>query len=101
LPENDFFHQMELISDLLMSNSFHIMADNGRRLELRDGGENLYTAALVTQALSANVDIYHGHGDGIEQYFAEVADAWRGWQGERRWESLEGQLSVAGRAPRR
>jgi hypothetical protein len=34
-------------------------------------------------------------GDGLARLFAEMAAEWRGWEGVKSWESLEGDLGVA------
>lgn len=47
--------------------------------------------------LCACRQVYEGYEFGfvsLSRYFAGLADAWRGWSGERTYESLEGDLYI-------
>ena len=35
--------------------------------------------------------------DGLADYFAEMSDDWRGWDGERTWASVQGELQLTSR----
>jgi hypothetical protein len=38
---------------------------------------------------------HNGNGfDGLGDFFRSMSEAWRGWDGEHRWSSLEGDLSI-------
>ena len=59
--------------------------------ELRSGGAG---------SLTATKRIYGGYSGGfadLVSYFAELEARWRGWQGERSWESLEHDLRLDAR----
>src|SRR5262245_31917142 len=50
---------------------------------------------LIEQDLSAVGRVYAGPGDAHPAaLFARMAADWRGWPGEFRWESLEGELGL-------
>ena len=54
---------------------------------------------LNAAGLRASTRIYNLHyGDGAESipsFFEDIAMNWRGWRGEKRWESVEGDLKMA------
>lgn len=57
-------------------------------------------ANLVDDGLSASRPVYHGYADGFRDlvvFFTELERDWRGWDGVRSWESLEGDLLIAAR----
>jgi hypothetical protein len=69
-------------------------------LELRDpvrsGNEVAsFTATLTADGMKASTGVYVMSGDGIANLFEEMAAEWRGWDGVKTWESLEGDLEVA------
>jgi Family of unknown function (DUF6228) len=72
----------------------------GRTLTLRltgqgDSGEGwTYDATLAFPEGRATVAVYDD-GRGLAPFFRELADAWRGFSGEKTYESLEGQLYFA------
>jgi hypothetical protein len=33
-------------------------------------------------------------GDGLDRFFADLVENWRGWQGTRRWDALENAMSI-------
>lgn len=50
---------------------------------------------------SATVYLVDPSGDGLPEFFEKLAEDWRGWDGERRWVSLEGELAVGATNDRR
>jgi hypothetical protein len=84
-----------------------IKADEGRAwLELARPAaaqgsrhEDSVTAMLVHEGLEACAGVYippgHGGLDGLDSLFVTMADQWRGWAGEKSWNSLEGELSLS------
>ena len=57
-------------------------------------------ANLVDEGLSASRPVAHGYGNGFRDlvvFFEEMERDWRGWDGDRTWESLEGDLRIEGR----
>jgi len=54
-------------------------------------------ATLVDDGLSASRPVYHGYASGFRDlvlFFEEMERDWRGWDGARSWESLEGDLRI-------
>jgi hypothetical protein len=69
-------------------------------LELRDpewiGAEVAsFTATLTADGMEASTGVYVMGGDGVANLFEAMATEWRGWDGVKGWESLEGDLEVA------
>lgn len=57
-------------------------------------------ANLVDEGLSASRPVYHGYRSGFRDlvlFFEEMERDWRGWDGDRTWESLEGDLRIEAR----
>jgi hypothetical protein len=54
-----------------------------------------FTATLAADGMQATAGVYVMGGDGLARLFAEMAAEWRGWEGVKSWESLEGDLGVA------
>ena len=57
-------------------------------------------ANLVDEGLSASRPVYHGYPSGFRDlvlFFEELERDWRGWDGDRAWESLEGDLCIVAR----
>ena len=53
-------------------------------------------ACPVIEASRASVGVWD-YGAGPAAFFRTLADDWRGWEGERCWSSLEGQLVIVPR----
>lgn len=55
---------------------------------------------LTAASLRASTQVYNCHYvDGMGSllsFLQDMAKNWRGWQGEKRWESLEGDLKMIG-----
>jgi hypothetical protein len=76
--------------------------EHGTRLEFRgriprglegyDGAT--YVAALIGHPLSAAVEVYDIRPQEWSRLFRDLAENWRGWQGTRGHESLEGHLRL-------
>lgn len=53
---------------------------------------------IAAPGLEAAVEVYeHEDGEtlrGLASLFEELARSWRGWQGDQRWSSLEGELTI-------
>ncbi|HEX6336167.1 MAG TPA: DUF6228 family protein [Jiangellaceae bacterium] len=55
---------------------------------------------LVDEGLSASRPVYHGYWSGFRDlvlFFEEMERDWRGWDGDRTWESLQGDLRIEAR----
>jgi hypothetical protein len=59
--------------------------------DLEDGYWNV---SLSCGALQASLRFYEIRLGGLTEYFEALANDWRGWGGERRWESLEGDVAL-------
>jgi hypothetical protein len=58
------------------------------------------TAELRCDGIAASQRIVHNYASGFEDladFFGQLADDWRGWGGERVWESVEGDLRIEAR----
>jgi hypothetical protein len=42
----------------------------------------------------AAVNVYDDHFESLAAFFRDLAEHWRGWEGSKSWESLEGELSL-------
>ncbi|MBE1579413.1 DUF6228 family protein [Amycolatopsis roodepoortensis] len=66
--------------------------------EAADGGPpQSLLAELRLRDLSASVEVSHHYATGfadLAEFFRRHADDWRGWDGVRTWESLEGELKI-------
>ena len=62
-----------------------------------DGTVDLLDVRLRDVGLNASKDVPGGYVDGawgLVRFFEELAEAWRGWQGERIFESVEHDLRI-------
>jgi hypothetical protein len=58
------------------------------------------TAELHLDGLAASLVVVHHFGSGFKDladFFERQAQDWRGWEGIRQWESLEGDLKIEAR----
>lgn len=54
-------------------------------------------ASLQSGTLSASKQVVHSYASGFADlvaFFDGLSRDWRGWDGERRWDALEGDLSI-------
>ena len=63
---------------------------------LRPEGSEYYRVALKATDLTASAKVYafEPHG-ALAQYFADLAAHWTGWNGEKKWCSLEGEFTLS------
>lgn len=59
--------------------------------DLEDG---YWNTTLSCGSLHTSLRFYEMRLGGLVEYFAALAKTWRGWSGERRWESLEGDVEI-------
>jgi uncharacterized protein DUF6228 len=77
--------------------------DQGLRLVAEDArghAPDYVLAELRSGGLSATRRVFHGYTTGFQDlasFFAALAEDWRGWDGVRTWESLEGDLRIDAR----
>lgn len=64
--------------------------------ELNRAGKH-WQVTLALRGLRAATEVdgtAYGFGEGLAAYFRRIADDWRGWDGGRGWESLEGEFAL-------
>jgi hypothetical protein len=81
-----------------MASEFTIRSgEDGASLALRWETKDDWSAVLSGPGASARGLVYaydpRGEG-GLRSLFASMARNWRGWEGKKEWESLEGELSL-------
>ncbi len=54
-----------------------------------------FTATITAEGLKATGQIYAYGAATLTGFFEELATAWRGWEGAKEWESVEGDLEFA------
>ena len=54
-----------------------------------------YVAELAAGSVSARVEVYDHMPERFRQFFASLAQEWKGWAGERHYESLEPMLKLS------
>jgi Family of unknown function (DUF6228) len=62
-----------------------------------DSDHDTVLAELRVGALSASQRVYHGWPSGfadLAAFFESLSRDWRGWDGERRWDSVEDDLGI-------
>jgi Family of unknown function (DUF6228) len=75
-------------------------SERGARLLLRryQGG---LIAELNASGLSSATQVYLlGGCDHLDQFWRDLAENWRGWEGTRSWQSLEGDLEFSATSDR-
>ena len=79
-----------------MSHHFLVKSSSGAaELRLEAIERYHYLAALRDTGLDAVAKVYHhGAGDGLAEFIAGIAADWRGWEGSRSWESVEGTFAL-------
>jgi hypothetical protein len=53
-----------------------------------------FLVELIDTGLKASLFAYSLEGDRFPEFMRELADSWPGWDGERCWESLEGDFGL-------
>jgi hypothetical protein len=78
-----------------MSDNFAITSrEAGAGLELRALDRNQFLAELRGSGLTAAASVSSYLSEGLDTFFESLAADWRGWIGERRWSSLEGEFTL-------
>ena len=75
--------------------AFLAIQRDGRDRRRDDVEDGYLTATLSCGSLRASLRSYEIGIGQLADYFAELAADWRGWKGERRWSSLEGDVELA------
>jgi len=75
-----------------------VIASGGESLTLTrddyDRKADTVVAELRVGALSASALVYDNAIGGLADFFASLARDWLGWDGERRWDSVEDDLGI-------
>ena len=64
---------------------------------LPNGAAELLSVTLQDSDLNAGRGVYEGYADGfgpLADFFRDLAEHWRGWDGERTYESIEHDLRI-------
>src|SRR5260370_14561208 len=79
-----------------MTDSFEIKsADGPERVELKALRRDFILVTATGTDLLASAEVAHiGGGDGLNSYFAELAESWRGWSGGKTWRSHSGVIVI-------
>jgi hypothetical protein len=60
------------------------------------GGSEHFRVTVRAKDLLASVRVYspdpHGH---LSEFFGDLAVNWKGWSGEKKWSSLEGEVELS------
>ena len=80
-----------------MTDTLLVQSVSGRgRLEIKATNRRSLHVSLSDDDLSGSSEVDQlGGGDGLHEYWADLARHWRGWSGTREWESLEGDLALS------
>lgn len=80
-----------------MTDNFEIKSNAGpERVELKVFNRDFIEVTVTGSELSAQARVaFLGGADGLDEYWADIAENWRGWQGEKTWRSLESDLGFA------
>lgn len=73
---------------------FHLSERNG--LFVSDGSE-FYRVTIKSQDFTASSKVYafDPRNEPCWCYFEDLANHWRGWSGEKQWNSLEGEFTIS------
>ena len=77
-----------------------------RNAQRSDSDDPYAGSTFVTELHSDGVDamrsvfMFSFGWDALTAYFADLADSWRGWEGEKAWESIEHDLRVTATSDR-
>jgi len=81
-----------VLKDVNSSATLEFEGDIPRGLTGYDGCT--FVARIVSTPLNAAVNVYDIRPDGWAAFFADIASNWRGWDGAKAHESLEGHLKL-------
>lgn len=63
-----------------------------------DGSARLIRAGVHAPRVLVEVDVYEDSGyENLARFFEALAESWRGWDGQRSYESIEGDLELVAR----
>jgi uncharacterized protein DUF6228 len=69
--------------------------DSSDRLVVQVVNRRECDVMLTAVGLSAKERVYDALSfEGFPEFFAALASSWKGWEGEQRWESMEGNFRI-------
>lgn len=74
--------------------------DRGASLILSPLDGDYFSAQLIHPGLDAQARVGSYMCEGLGDFFAGMADDWKGWSGSRTWASLEGELRLSAESDR-
>jgi hypothetical protein len=85
-----------------MTDTFEIKSTtDATRVQLKATSRGFIAVAVTSGDLVASAEVAHlGGGDGIRDYWADLAKNWRGWRGEKAWGTVEGDLILSATSDR-
>ncbi|NEQ48099.1 MAG: hypothetical protein F6K00_33025 [Leptolyngbya sp. SIOISBB] len=72
-------------------------AKTGAKLEFSDVGNEYFTVAFLGASITAlhRVWAYTGDCERLANLFLEMAENWKGWEGTKIWDAIEGDFSLS------
>ena len=67
-------------------------ASGGALLKFSNVTDDAFTVILEGPDFSGSAHVSSYHSGFPNRFFEELSTGWRGWPGEKKWESLEGEL---------
>ena len=75
-------------------------AEDEAALELAPLDSSFFLATLRSRGVIGTARVGSFMANGLADFFAYMAEHWRGWDGIRTWGSLEGELKMTARSDR-
>jgi Family of unknown function (DUF6228) len=69
-------------------------------LELTSFDATFFVANLRSRGVNATARVGTYMANGLAELFGFFSDNWKGWEGSKRWSSLEGELSIEANSDR-
>ena len=77
-----------------------LASDGQGHLSFEYNGAHLLIARIDQSGLRAEAAVYLYDPLSLAVFLRELAESWRGWEGMKEWESLEGDLALNASADR-
>ena len=74
--------------------------DNAACLTLRRLDQDYSVAEVSGKGLNASIRVGSFLSESLGEFFAGLAENWKGWSGARTWNSLEGEFGLRARSDR-
>ncbi len=88
----------------MITNSLTIKSSNSAEIQFseREGlfrsvGSEYFRITIKTESMLASLKVYifDPFDKSFCHYFSDIAENWRGWDGVKQWNSLEGELQIS------